>query len=129
MDMLTALQRSGGIEALARQAGVAPPDALAAARQMLPGLLAMLRGFGQGRGALFELLERLGGTSLAADVMSVDQVQSDRGQALLSELAGASETGEGPLRPLLAMLVCGYVAAQAAGHGAGPDAVENLLAG
>ena len=125
--MLTALQRSGGIEALARQAGLAPPDALAAARKLLPALLAAFRGYSAGREELLASLERLGGIGLAAEVMSVEPARQERGRALLDEMPLAGDAGEGPLAPLLAMLVGGYVAARAAGHGSDQGGIEELL--
>ena len=99
MDMLTALQRSGGIEALARQAGLAPPDALSAARELLPALLAAFRGYSAGRDALLASLERLGGIGLAADVMAVEPAGFDRGRTLLAELSIADDMGEDAGRP------------------------------
>ena len=128
MDMLTALQRSGGIEALARQAGVASPVALVAAKQLLPPLLAALRDFGAGRGALLALFDRHGGASLAAEVMGDDPVSPARGSALLAEL-GVGEADERLVQAILAMLVAGYVSALAAGMGAGPGGIGDLLAG
>lgn len=129
MDMLTALQRSGGIEALARQAGVAPPEALEAAKRLLPTILSALRGFPGGRTAMLEMLERHGGIGLAADVMDAAPADEDRGRQLLDELPDKGGAGEDSLGPLLGMLVGGYVAARAAGHGAGPASIEDLLAG
>lgn len=125
MDMLTALQRSGGIEAMARQAGLSPSDALSAARKLLPALLAAFRGYSAGREALLASIERLGGIGLAAEVMGVEPARQERGRALLDEMALADDAGEGPLAPLLAMLVGGYVAARAAGQGG----IEELLSG
>ena len=114
---------------MARQAGVSPPEALAAAKELLPSLLAALRGYGGSRDALLAMLVQHGGVGLAAQVMGIDRVQPERGHALLAELFSGGKSDPEVLPALIVMLVGGYVAALAAGHGAGPDGIEALLAG
>jgi len=136
--MLTALQRSGGIDALARQAGVAPPQAHAVAKAVLPAMLASLRKFAGGREGLVAEFERHGGAGLAAAVMGVEQADIAPGiamrddalgvdSAVLSEIARQAGASSERLLPLLVMLVGGYVSAMAAGHGAGPKGLDDLL--
>lgn len=138
VNMLTALQRSGGIDALARQAGVEPPQAHSFARSVLPAMLQALRNMPGGRAAVLAELDRQGGTALAAAVMAVEPVDASAGQAILAGALGAeraslgdiaAQAGGAPERllPLLVMLVGGYVSAMAAGHGAGPEGLDALL--
>ncbi len=140
MNMLTALQRSGGIDALARQADVATSQAMSMTRDVLPTMLAAFRGLGGGRAALLALFERNGGAGLAALIMGVDPVDSSPGRAILAGLPGAESAGLSELAarsgqdgarllPLLVMLVAGYMSAMAAGHGGGPQGFDELLAG
>lgn len=140
MDMLGALQRSGGIEALARQAEVEPQQALVVAKEVLPGLLAAFRNLAGGRSALLALIEGNGGAGLAAAVMGVERANPEAGQAMLSQVleqesadlsAAAARFGPRAARllPLIAMLAGGYISAMAAGHGAGPQGLDALLGG
>jgi hypothetical protein len=133
--LLDVLRRSGGLVAIARQLGVAPPLALAAASALLP----MVRGgfrrrveqsdsLDTGLNALLAWLEGLGGGALASAVLQNDAVAAEAGQAILAEIFGAEqpavvtaaaehsqanpETVQQVL-PLLAMLAGGYVWARA----------------
>jgi hypothetical protein len=136
--MLTALQRSGGIDALARQAGVEPLQAHSVAKAVLPAMLTALRNASGGRPGLLAEFERRGGAGLAAAVMGVERTDTVQGQEILdgmlgqdsAVLAGIAEQGGASserLLPLLVMLVGGYVSARAAGHGAGPHGLDVLL--
>lgn len=136
--MLTALQRSGGIDALARQAGVDPPQAHSVARAVLPAMMTALRNVSGGRPALLKQFESHGAAGLAAAVMAVEPAEVAPGQAILDEALGedgtlladmAAQAGGSSERllPLLVMLVGGYVSAMAAGHGAGPQGLDALL--
>lgn len=136
--MLTALQRSGGIAALARQAGVEPPQAHSFTGAVLPAILQALRRMPGGRTAVLAEFDREGGTALAAAVMAVEQADVSPGEAILDGTLGAERTVLADiaaraadcherLLPLLVMLVGGYVSAMAAGHGAGSDGLDALL--
>ena len=133
--MLTALQRSGGIDALARQAGVELPQALGMARAVMPALLTALRDVQGGRSGLLAEFDKQGGAGLAAMVMGMDRADTAPGMALLegvlakdgAGLAAQAGASSELLLPLLVMLVCGYASAMAAGLGAGPQGLDALL--
>ena len=138
MDLLTALQRSGGLDALARQAGIATPQVHAAARAVLPEMLAAFRNLPGGRAGLLAEFERHGGASLAAAVMAMERADAAPGKTILAHVPGlgnpalaekVAQAGVAPepLLPLLVMLAVGYMSAMAAGHGAGPQGLDALL--
>lgn len=140
MNLLDTLQRSGGIQALGRQAGTAPADTLALARVLLPALVARMRalvardgGDEAGLAALVALFDRFGDGMLAADIMAAAPVAPGTGDALLDALFGAeggdaavaeaaAATDKDPqvaarVLGLLAMLVGGYLSARAHSDG------------
>ena len=136
--MLTALQRSGGIEALARQTEVETSRALALVKEILPEMLDTFGNMAGGRAALLAVFEQFGGTGLAAEVMAMERADPAPGKIIveravgegasaLPEIAARSGPSGARLLPLLAMLVGGYVTAAAAGHGPGPQGLESLL--
>ncbi|MGE3692629.1 MAG: hypothetical protein AB7F98_14750 [Novosphingobium sp.] len=127
--MLTTLQRSGGIEALARQAGIEPAQALAETKQILPDLLAAYRDYPGGNAALLAMFEKQGGSGLAAEVMAVEPADIAAGRAILASTLGeaVAEKRQTGLWPLLAMLVSGYIAATAAASGPGMQRIDDLL--
>jgi hypothetical protein len=142
MELLAALQRSGGIEALARQAAVSTEHALAASKYLLPPLMLALRrhvrASGGGRDGVQRLLDLIavhGDGALAADVMGMAALDAAPGREILAILfddpdyrrqqialfANPEPLGDGEVEvmfPMLAMLVCGYISAQAKGSGA-----------
>jgi hypothetical protein len=137
MDWLAILRRSGGIDALARQIGQSPVNALAATEVLLPTLLDGLRDFAQGQGggeagvrALLAMIDGLGDGSLATEVMGPGPLAANAGDTILEQILppaankrrGASDaaaTGEldaamlERMLPVLAMLLCGYISARA----------------
>ena len=139
MDLLAILRRSGGIDALARQIGLPPPEVLAAVETLLPVLIEDLRDYvrrlgegDSGIAALLTMIEGLGGGHLAAEVMGPGPLLPERGESIqaqflnqaseqmVSEMAVVSGQQAGVLArimPLLAMLVCGYIAARAGTDG------------
>lgn len=144
-NVLDALRRSGGFEAVSRQLGVPPAQAVAGAEALLPGLLSGFTRFG-GRdvalgasaNTLTNLLGPLGGGNLAAGVLGHVPCDTAAGQTILAALFGAGHgadeviepaaeaSGLDPallsrMLPLLAMLTGGYLAARAnlGGGGAG----------
>ena len=142
MNMMAALLRSGGLEALARELGVPSPVATAGAEAMLPAVLGGFRKQAEthadGLQGLIGLLEGLGGGQLAAEVMSPDVSNTGAGNTVLGHIFGSKEvsravaagvtgtTGLDPdllerMLPLLAMLVGGYLAARAKGPGTEAD--------
>lgn len=140
MDLLGTLQRSGGIQALGRQAGTEPAATLAVAKVLLPAIVERMRaliahdGGGEaGLAGLVALFDRFGDGMLAADVMAMTPVPPDAGAALAEALFGA-EGGDGAVRAaaaatgvepaivarvlgLLAMLAGGYLSARAHSDG------------
>lgn len=142
LDLLDMLRRSGGVEAVSKQLGVAPGVAAAGVEALLP---AVVGGFAKrseaagggetGLGALVDVLGGLGGGGLAANVLGPEATEVGRGNQVLGEIFGskdvsrsvvgdaATRTGIEPavlkqMLPLLAMLVGGYLAARAGGSGA-----------
>lgn len=141
-NLLDMLRRSGGIEAVSKQLGIAPGEAARGVEALLPALVGGFAKRGEaagggeaGLGALVDVLGGLGGGSLAANVLGPDETESARGDAVLGEVFGskdvsrsvaadaATRTGIDPavlkrMLPLLAMLVGGYLSARAGGSGA-----------
>lgn len=141
IDLLDMLRRSGGIEAVSKELGVAPGVAATGVEALLPAIVggfakrSEAAGGGEtGLGALVEVLGGLGGGSLAANVLGPDETEVGRGNDVLGEIFGskdvsrsvaadaATRTGIDPatlkqMLPLLAMLVGGYLSARAGGSG------------
>lgn len=141
MGMLATLRQSGGINALARQLGAQPAQALAGAGELLPGLLQGFREFSGGIDGLLALVDSLGGGGLAAAVISHEPADAAPGHKILAGIPvieaseGGAMTGEGSIdpdlrkrmMPLLAMLAGGYLAARAAGGGLPEGELAGLL--
>jgi len=140
-NLLDMLRRSGGIEAVSKQLGLAP----GVAAQGVEALLPLVGGFAKrgeaagggeaGLGALVGVLGGLGGGALAANVLGPDETDPGRGNAVLGEVFGSKEVSRSVaadaaartgidaqvlkrMLPLLAMLVGGYLSARAGGSGA-----------
>jgi hypothetical protein len=155
MEWLTALGRSGGIDALSRQLSLSPAVVAGATEALLPALLSGLRQLGErlgggeaGMHAVLELLAESGGGQLAADVMGPGPLDIRLANALLDQVLGPEVArravlieaerktglnqalGERVL-PGLAMLVGGFITARTAGSGmegsGGLDGLGNLL--
>lgn len=142
MDVLDMLRRSGGINAVANQLGIAPATAMAGTEALVPAIIGGFRksteasGGGEtGLGALVTMLGGLGGGALAANVLGPDATDIGKGNDVLGQIFGskdvsrsvaadaAGRTGIDPavlkqMLPLLAMLVGGYFSARAGGSGA-----------
>lgn len=142
MKLLVILQRSGGIEALARQAGLPVERAASLSEGLLPVVMFAMRDFVRANGggdlgvrALLAAIELQGDGIMAAQVLSHDPVDTGPGQRLCDQFFAAGTAramdagnpdGEAVL-PLLTMLVSGYVAAQAGGSGTqGSGGLTNL---
>ncbi|MFM5893499.1 MAG: DUF937 domain-containing protein [Novosphingobium sp.] len=138
-DLISMLQQSGGISAIASQLGVSPEVAEQGATALLP---AVVGGFSKhadnagggegGLGSLIGMLGGLGGASLAGNVLSPEPTDVDKGNDVLGQIFGSKEvsrkvathasgqTGIDPallkkMLPILAMLVAGYMSHQASG--------------
>ena len=137
-DLISILQQSGGIAAIANQLGVSPQIAEAGAAALLPAITggfskqADASGGGEGGlGSLIGMLGGLGGSSLATNVLGPEATDIDKGNSVLGQIFGSKDvsrtvadhasgqTGIDPallkkMLPILAMLVAGYLS-----HGAG----------
>jgi len=138
-DLISILQQSGGIGAIASQLGVSPQVAEAGAAALLP---AVVGGFSKhadgagggegGLGSLIGMLGGLGGASLATNVLGPEPTDVDKGNDVLGQIFGSkdvsrtvaahasNQTGIDPallkkMLPILAMLVAGYMSHQASG--------------
>ena len=142
MDVLDMLRRSGGINAVANQLGIAPSTAMAGTEALVPAIIGGFRkstaasgGGDAGLGALVTMLGKLGGGALAANVLGPDETDIGKGNDVLGQIFGskdisrsvaedaAGRTGIEPgilkqMLPMLAMLVGGYFSARAGGSGA-----------
>jgi hypothetical protein len=141
-NLLDMLRRSGGIEAVSKQLGLAPGVAAQGVEALLPALVGGFAKRGEaagggeaGLGALVGVLGGLGGGALAANVLGPDETDPGRGNAVLGEVFGSKEVSRSVaadaaartgidaqvlkrMLPLLAMLVGGYLSARAGGSGA-----------
>ena len=139
MDLVSILQQSGGITAIANQLGIPPAMAEAGASALLPAIVggmnnhADANGGGEGGlGSLIGMLGGLGGAGLAGNVLGDEPTNVDQGNSVLGQIFGSKEvsrtvadhasgqTGIDPailkkMLPILAMLVAGYLSHQAGG--------------
>lgn len=138
-DLISMLQQSGGISAIASQLGVSPEMAEQGATALLP---AVVGGFSKhadnagggegGLGSLIGMIGGLGGASLADNVLGPEATDVGKGNDVLGQIFGSkevsrkvathasSQTGIDPallkkMLPILAMLVAGYMSHQASG--------------
>lgn len=136
MELLATLRRSGGIDALARQADLLPAAVGPAVEALLPALLDGIRSYAQHLGdgdqgvkAVLAMFGRLGDGNLAVEVMGPGPLSDEAGNRILAHVFGSEEakqrlanevgavSGNEPallerLLPVLAMLVCGYISAR-----------------
>ncbi len=131
MDMMSALQQEGSVEAVASQLGVAPATAQSGIGALLPSVLEGLRGQAdshpQGLGGLGSILASLGGGGLLSNVLGPEPTNIDQGNSILGSIFGskdgsravaadaAQKSGVAPdllkkMLPLVAMLAAGYLA-------------------
>jgi hypothetical protein len=155
VELLNDLLRSGGFEALSRQAGCSPAIVTDVAGVLIPGLFDAMRHFVRTHGGgdagvnvLMNLIIDLGDGDLAAEVLSHDKASPDVGNVLLARLYPdrtgredaigrfAFESGQdrqlvGRMAPYAAMLLAGYLGARITGSGAsgsgGLKALGSLL--
>lgn len=150
MDLLSALLRSGGFEALSRRAGLPVPTINDIAGVMVPEQFEAMRRFvrihgggGQGVDALMALLDTHGDGDLAAAMLSHDPMSPDPGRDLIrrfypdplahDEAIGrmAFESGHGRetvarLAPYAMMLLGGYLSARSGAGALGPAGTRGL---
>ena len=138
-DLISILQQTGGIAAIANQLGIPPQMAEAGAGALLPAIVggmskqASAAGGGEGGlGSLVNILGSLGGAGLAANVLGDEPTDIDKGNDVLGTIFGSKDvsrtvadhasgqTGIDPsilkkMLPILAMLVAGYLSHQGSG--------------
>ena len=136
-DLISILQQTGGIAAIATQLGISPQVAEQGAAALLPAVVggfskhADSAGGGEGGlGSLIGMLGGLGGAGLATNVLGPEETDVGKGNDVLSQIFGskdvsrtvashaAGQTGLDPallkkMLPILAMLVAGYMSHQA----------------
>jgi hypothetical protein len=152
-DLISMLQQSGGISAIANQLGVSPEVAEQGATALLPAVVggfskhAENAGGGEGGlGSLIGMLGGLGGASLADNVLGPETTDVDKGNDVLGQIFGSkdvsrkvathasSQTGIDPallkkMLPILAMLVAGYLSHGAQSQQGGGSASGGGLGG
>lgn len=150
-DLISILQQTGGITAIANQLGIPPQMAEAGAGALLPAIVggfsktAQAQGGGEaGLGSLVNILGSLGGAGLADNVLSPEPTNVDAGNSVLGQIFGskdvsrtvadhaAGQTGIDPsilkkMLPILAMLVAGYMSHQAGEQQQGGGILGSVL--
>ena len=131
MDMMSALQQAGGVEAVASQMGVDPATAQSGIGALLPSVLEGLRGQAdshpQGMGGLGSILAGLGGGGLLSNVLGSEPTNVNQGNDILGSIFGSKDGSRAvaadaaqksgvsndllkKMLPLVAMLAAGYLA-------------------
>jgi hypothetical protein len=138
MNLTDILAQAGGLQSVARDLGVSEEQAAAGAEALLPAILGGMKKQAQaqpaGLGGLGGLLGQLGGGGLLDQVLSPQRTDPTQGHEVLGQIFGSKDVSRtvadsaaeqsgvdsGVLRkmlPLLAMMVTGFMAKQAAGAG------------
>lgn len=149
MDLMNILRQTGGVAAIAEQLGISLEEAEAGAEALLPAIVggynkhSEINGGGNsGLGSLVGMLQGLGGSALATNVIGPEPTNVENGNSILGQIFGskdvsrtvaghsAAQTGIDPevlkkMLPILAMLVGGYLS-----HGAnsGASAEDGTIA-
>ena len=134
MEMMSALQQAGGIEAVSRELGIDSSTAQAGVGALLPAILAGVGGKAeshpQGMGGLDSILESLGGGGLLSNVLGAGPTNVDQGNDILGQIFGSKDGSRAvaadaaqksgvssdllkKMLPIVAMLVTGYLAKHA----------------
>ncbi|MEH6756344.1 MAG: DUF937 domain-containing protein [Parasphingorhabdus sp.] len=143
MSILEILQKSGGIETMARELGVNETVAQAGAAALLPSILGGFKKTAQsqpsGLDGLGGLLGQLGGGGLLDSVLGTQPTPVDKGNDVLGQIFGSKEVSRTvaagaeqqtgissellkKMLPVVAMMVAGYMAKQggeSSGNGGG----------
>ena len=107
-DLISILQQTGGISAIASQLGIPPAMAEAGAGALLPAIVGGFSkqaesgdgmaaaepaggGMGGGLGGLIGMLGGLGGTGLADNVLSPEPTNVDAGNTVLGQIFGSKD--------------------------------------
>lgn len=130
MEMMNALDDSGGVEAISRELGVDQQTAKSGLSALLPAVLDGLRGQtggGGGLGGLGAILGSLGGGGLLSNVLAPQPTDVSQGNDVLGKIFGSKEVSREvaadaaqksgvssdllkKMLPIVAMLAAGYVA-------------------
>ena len=131
MDMMTALQQEGGVDAVASQLGVDPATVQSGMGALLPSVLEGLRGSAdthpEGLGGLGSILAGLGGGGLLSNVLGSEPTNVNQGNDILGSIFGSKDGSRAvaadaaqksgvssdllkKMLPLVAMLAAGYLA-------------------
>ena len=151
MQMIDVLRQMGGLQSMARDLGVSESQAAAGAQVLLPAILGGFKKQAQAQPAgldgLGGLLGQLGGGGLLDNVLAPAPTDVTRGDDVLGQIFGspdvsrtvaqdaAGRSGLDPslltkMRPILAMMVAGYMAKQQGGAQGGPaGGLGGLLGG
>lgn len=147
MNISDLLAQSGGLQSMARELGISESQASAGAAALIPAILGGFRKEASaqpnGLEGLAGILGKLGGASLADDVLAPEPTHVDRGNAVLGQIFGSkdvsravaadasSKSGLDPavlkkMLPMVAMLVAGYMARQrSSGSASGAEASQS----
>ena len=150
MDINDILAQTGGLQSIARELGLSESQAQSGAAALLPAILGGFQKQTQalpgGFDSFGDILDQLGGSSLADDVMSPQPTNVSRGNDVLGQIFGskdvsrtvaqdaAAKSGLDPsilkkMLPILAMLVSGYMARQRGASGGGGGGVLGSILG
>lgn len=141
MQLTDLLQQTGGLSSIAKELGLSESQASSGAGALLPAILGGLQNPTSASaaapgGGLGGLLSQLGGGGLLDSVLSNQPTDVSRGNDLLGHIFGDKDTSRAvaqqaagtsgldpallkKMLPMVAMLVGGYLAKNAAGGGAG----------
>lgn len=131
MQLSDILDKSGGLQSIARELNIGEADAAKAATALAPAVLGGFRKQAesnpQGVGGLSGMLSQLGGGGMLDSLLSSAPTDTAPGNGVLGQIFGskdvsravaqnaAAQTGQDPsmlkkMLPMLAMLVAGYMA-------------------
>ncbi|MEO7787484.1 MAG: DUF937 domain-containing protein [Sphingomicrobium sp.] len=134
MDMMSALQQAGGIDAVSRELGIDSSTAQAGVGALLPAILAGVGAQAEnhpaGLGGLGAILGSLGGGALLSNVLGAEPTNVDQGNNVLGQIFGSKDGSRAvaadaaqksglssdllkKMLPIVAMLVAGYLAKNA----------------
>lgn len=152
MNMMDMLQKTGGLDSIARELNIDQGAAKMGAEALMPAILGGFKKNAQaqgGMGSLMGVIGQLGGGGLLSNVLGPATTDVSQGNNVLGEIFGSKEVSRtvagnasvqtgidfGLLKkmlPMLAMLVAGYMSNQAASktgeNGAG-SGIGGILGG
>ena len=133
MDIMDIIQKSGGIESMARELGVDQNVAMAGAGALLPAILGGFKKNAQSQSSGLEglvgMIGGMGGGGLLDNVLGSQPTSIDQGNNVLGEIFGSKDVSRSvagnaseqtgidssmlkKMLPMVAMMVAGYMAKQ-----------------